>query len=91
LVEKINLRLRVSVQFLKNGHQVSWSTVLLKSVHIPITKRMLNTAEPTIVPIPTSVDTVIFILRMHVTYKVYDWLKNYFFCALRVVTNSLIG
>jgi hypothetical protein len=28
---------------------------------------------------------------MHVTYKVYDWLKNYFFCALRVVTNSLIG
>ncbi len=40
---------------LKNGHQVSWRTVLLKRVHIPITKRMLKTAEPTMVPIPTSV------------------------------------
>ncbi len=28
---------------------------MLKRVHIPITKRMLKTAEPTIVPIPTSV------------------------------------
>ena len=31
-----------------------WSTVLEKSAHIPITNRMLKTADPTIVPIPTS-------------------------------------
>jgi hypothetical protein len=38
----------------KRGHQVSAKTPLEKSAHMPITKSTLNTADPTTVPIPTS-------------------------------------
>uniref|UniRef100_A0A182QCL1 Uncharacterized protein n=1 Tax=Anopheles farauti TaxID=69004 RepID=A0A182QCL1_9DIPT len=45
-----------NVQSRNSGHQVSDRIVFEKSAHIPITNRMLNTAEPTIVPMPTSLN-----------------------------------
>ena len=42
------------MQSRSKGHQVRYKTVFEKRAHIPMTKRMLNTADPTMVPIPTS-------------------------------------
>ena len=52
------------MQSRKRGHHVRRSTVLEKRAHMPITKRMLKTAEPTIVPMPTSVAWSLFRLRL---------------------------
>ncbi|KNC33814.1 hypothetical protein FF38_10820 [Lucilia cuprina] len=42
------------VQSRNSGHHVSVSTVFENNAHIPITNSILKTAEPTIVPMPTS-------------------------------------